>query len=98
LVTGKFYGREAILVCSEHHVACAVVNGAETLDSDHGMLAGINANVPFSFEAPLTPSSPATITLLCDADREAAAVAVKLAAIQVQNLTQSSWPGHPDVA
>jgi hypothetical protein len=52
-------------------------------------------NVPFAFGAPLTLASPATVALKCDGEQksapsdEAIVLGAKLAAIQVQNLTQS---------
>lgn len=77
-------------------VDCDVVNGPTQIDFTNGTLvAGAVNNVPLAFGAPLTLGSPGTVTLACDSEDkpasldQAIALGGKLAAIQVQNLTQS---------
>jgi hypothetical protein len=90
-ITGKLAAQDTNPP-SNFSLDCDVVNGSTVLDVEHGtLLTGIINNVPYSFEAPLTLAAQATITLQCDSNSQQTTHVqdVRLAAIQVQNLTQS---------
>lgn len=90
-ITGKLTGQDTVPP-QGYSLDCEVVNGSAPLpvDVEHGtFVANINNNVPYDFAAPLTLASSATLTLQCDSQRNTNVQTVRLAAIQVQNLTQS---------
>lgn len=88
-LTGKLSAQDTNPV-SGYALDCVMANGSTPLDIAHGTIqASINNNVPFELAAPLTITSPATITLACDSNHASHVQDVRLAAIQVQTLTQS---------
>jgi hypothetical protein len=88
-ITGKLTAQDTAPP-QNYSLDCEVVSGAAVADVEHGTIAqNVNNNVPYDFAAPLTLASPATLTLQCDSQRVTNVQTVRLAAIQVQNLTQS---------
>jgi len=94
-ITGKLLAQSSA-PADQYRVDCDVVNGPTQLDFSNGtMQQSVINNVPFSFGAPLTLASPGTVVLQCDSEKksapsdEAIVLGAKLAAIQVQTLTQS---------
>jgi hypothetical protein len=88
-LTGKLSAQDTV-PASSYALDCVMANGSTPLDIQHGeLLMGVNNNVSYPFAAPLVLATPATITLACDSDHASNVQDVRLAAIQVQNLTQS---------
>jgi len=89
-LTGTLSGQDTAPATS-YALDCAVLNGATALDVAHGtFLSGQNNNVPFVFAAPLTLASPGAVSVKCDSSHSSNVQEVRLAAIEVPSLTQSS--------
>jgi hypothetical protein len=77
-------------------INCELVDPSHQLDLSNGTIEqNVVNNLPFAFAAPLALTSPETVTLACDSQKKSAPsdqaiiLGAKLAAIQVQTLTQS---------